>query len=91
MQSTIDGYNVCIFAYGQTGSGKTFTMYGTKEQPGIAPRTVSEIWDLIERDRAERGFEFSVKVYMAELYLDGLSDLLRDKDESDKGPKLFVR
>ena len=91
VQSTIDGYNVCIFAYGQTGSGKTFTMYGTKEQPGIAPRTVSEIWDLIERDRAERGFEFSVKVYMAELYLDGLSDLLRDKDESDKGPKLFVR
>lgn len=67
VQSTIDGYNVCIFAYGQTGSGKTFTMYGTKDQPGMAPRTVNEIWDLIARDRTERGLEFSVKVYMAEL------------------------
>ena len=26
IQSSIDGYNVCIFAYGQTGSGKTFTV-----------------------------------------------------------------
>ena len=26
IQSTMDGYNVCVFAYGQTGSGKTFTM-----------------------------------------------------------------
>jgi ankyrin repeat protein len=67
VQSTIDGYNVCIFAYGQTGSGKTFTMYGTEDQPGMAPRTVDEIWALIARDRTERGFEFSVKVYMAEL------------------------
>lgn len=23
VQSTLDGYNTCIFAYGQTGSGKT--------------------------------------------------------------------
>lgn len=67
VQSTIDGYNVCIFAYGQTGSGKTFTMYGTQDQPGMAPRTVDEIWSLIARDRTERGFEFTVKVYMAEL------------------------
>jgi hypothetical protein len=28
IQSTIDGFNVCVFAYGQTGSGKTFTMFG---------------------------------------------------------------
>merc|ERR1719295_535531 len=28
VQSSIDGYNVCIFAYGQTGSGKTYTMEG---------------------------------------------------------------
>lgn len=28
IQSSLDGYNVCIFAYGQTGSGKTFTMEG---------------------------------------------------------------
>lgn len=34
IQSSLDGYNVCIFAYGQTGSGKTFTMDGTNERLG---------------------------------------------------------
>ncbi|KAK4771158.1 hypothetical protein SAY87_031690 [Trapa incisa] len=28
VQSSLDGYKVCIFAYGQTGSGKTYTMMG---------------------------------------------------------------
>mmetsp|Transcript_18139 Transcript_18139/g.13071 ORF Transcript_18139/g.13071 Transcript_18139/m.13071 type:complete len:183 (+) Transcript_18139:1893-2441(+) len=40
IQSALDGYNVCIFAYGQTGSGKTFTVQGTKEMPGITPRSI---------------------------------------------------
>merc|ERR1712051_954955 len=37
VQSSIDGYNVCIFAYGQTGSGKTYTMEGVENdnQHGI--------------------------------------------------------
>jgi len=26
LQSSFDGFNVCLFAYGQTGSGKTFTI-----------------------------------------------------------------
>ena len=40
IQSAIDGYNVCIFAYGQTGSGKTYTIQGTEENPGLAPRSI---------------------------------------------------
>ena len=31
IQSSLDGFNVCIFAYGQTGSGKTFTMTGPED------------------------------------------------------------
>eukprot|EP01052_Picozoa_sp_SAG31_P000296 SAG31_NODE_9_length_42330_cov_441.979162_11_plen_1177_part_00 len=95
VQSTIDGYNVCIFAYGQTGSGKTWTMYGGNEAAtkGVAPRTVDELWDLIARDRAERGLEFTVKVYLAELYMDGLRDLLDKRHYSgdDKPPPLLVK
>ena len=28
VQTSLEGYNCCIFAYGQTGAGKTYTMQG---------------------------------------------------------------
>uniref|UniRef100_A0A671W4L5 Si:dkey-96l17.6 n=1 Tax=Sparus aurata TaxID=8175 RepID=A0A671W4L5_SPAAU len=75
IQSTIDGYNVCIFSYGQTGSGKTFTMVGDKEQkkPGIMPRSFNAIFDLM-RENSNK-FDFKVSAYMLELYNDRLQDL----------------
>ena len=49
IQSSIDGYNVCIFAYGQTGSGKTFTMEGEQgEKMGIIGRSVDFIFENIK-------------------------------------------
>lgn len=47
IQSAIDGYNVCIFAYGQTGSGKTYTIQGTDENPGLTPRSITEMFNII--------------------------------------------
>jgi hypothetical protein len=78
IQSAIDGYNVCIFAYGQTGSGKTYTMYGNKENPGITPRAVDEIFCLASQ--MEEHYEVEISLYMIELYLDTLVDLLAPKD-----------
>lgn len=68
IQSTIDGYNVCIFSYGQTGSGKTFTMVGDKEQkkPGIMPRSFNAIFDLI-RENSNK-FDFKVTNSMSPKY-----------------------
>lgn len=74
VQSAVDGYNVCIFAYGQTGSGKTFTIYGNREEPGLTPRGVLELFKILERDSGK--FTFSIKLYMLELYQDSLQDLL---------------
>ena len=74
IQSAIDGYNVCIFAYGQTGSGKTYTIYGSEQDPGITPRGIHELFNIIDRDSGK--YTFSVSAYMLELYQDELTDLL---------------
>lgn len=74
MQSAVDGYNVCIFAYGQTGSGKTHTIYGGGDQPGLTPRGIYELFNILDRDSGK--YTFSVSCYMLELYQDDLADLL---------------
>jgi chromosome segregation ATPase len=76
IQSAMDGYNVCVFAYGQTGSGKTWTMVGSKEQPGIVRASVREVFKY-KRDNEQAGRNrVDVRLYMLELYLDNLVDLL---------------
>ena len=81
IQSAIDGYNVCIFAYGQTGSGKTFTIQGSPEMPGLTPRAIVEMFEIL---KTMSNFDIKLKCYMVELYLDSLRDLLKPKKEEEK-------
>jgi len=81
IQSAIDGYNVCIFAYGQTGSGKTFTIQGSPEMPGLTPRAIVEMFEIL---KTMTNFDIKLKCYMVELYLNQLGDLLKPKDQPDK-------
>ena len=74
IQSAVDGFNVCIFAYGQTGSGKTFTLGGSPDNPGVAPRSMSELFQIVEVMPLTT---YSISCYMVELYNDKLNDLLR--------------
>jgi chromosomal replication initiation ATPase DnaA len=60
VQSAVDGYNVCIFAYGQTGSGKTYTMNGISQAPGVQPRSVQEIFNIVNRDSDKFDFNISI-------------------------------
>mmetsp|Transcript_15844 Transcript_15844/g.43360 ORF Transcript_15844/g.43360 Transcript_15844/m.43360 type:complete len:766 (+) Transcript_15844:68-2365(+) len=69
IQSAVDGRNVAIFSYGQTGSGKTYTMYGTRDDEGIALRAASEIFSVATGSIA-------VRISMVELYNNHLVDLL---------------
>lgn len=79
IQSAIDGFNVCIFAYGQTGSGKTFTIQGSPDKPGLTPRAIVEMFEVL---KGMTNFDIKLKCYMVELYLNGLRDLLRDKEQA---------
>merc|ERR1712176_1087109 len=68
VQSAVDGYNVTMFAYGQTGAGKTYTTYGDPDKglAGTAPRTINEIFRVLDSNR-ER-YSFTVLASMLELY-----------------------
>ncbi|ORX90444.1 kinesin-domain-containing protein [Basidiobolus meristosporus CBS 931.73] len=84
----LNGYNCTIFAYGQTGTGKTYTMEGNMdevnqtftEEAGIIPRTLFNLFDRLEKEKAE----FSVRLSFVELYNEELKDLLGPDDDSKK-------
>eukprot|EP01137_Pigoraptor_chileana_P003841 Opistho-2@44633 len=73
--SCLDGYNVCILAYGQTGAGKTFTMMGTKADPGVNVRALTELFK-ISKARVE--VEHHIIVSLVEIYNEQIIDLLGD-------------
>ncbi|XP_062859523.1 kinesin-like protein KIF22 isoform X2 [Trichomycterus rosablanca] len=73
----LSGQNASVFAYGPTGAGKTHTMLGSQEQPGVIPRAVREVFQLVrnhEKDQDE--WKFSVGMSYLEIYNEKVLDLL---------------
>ncbi|XP_039050073.1 kinesin-like protein KIN-7N [Hibiscus syriacus] len=72
IHAAVDGFNGTAFAYGQTSSGKTFTMNGSSSDPGIIPRAVNDLFQIINTiDR-----EFLIRVSYMEIYNEEINDLL---------------
>ncbi|GAV52185.1 hypothetical protein ZYGR_0AG01760 [Zygosaccharomyces rouxii] len=89
VQSSLDGYNVCIFAYGQTGSGKTYTMLNPHN--GIIPATISHIFSWIESLK-ERGWNYEINCQFIEIYNENIADLLRgDQEDTQANTKHEIR
>lgn len=83
IQSSLDGYNVCIFAYGQTGSGKTYTMLNPED--GIIPSTLNHIFLWVEKLK-ELGWSYDISSQFIEIYNENIKDLFKDHDtENDDG------
>ncbi|GIL83858.1 hypothetical protein Vretifemale_12589 [Volvox reticuliferus] len=60
-------------AYGASGTGKSYTMQGTAEQPGMIPRTLQRLFQML----TERGLEHQVQLSYYEVYGNKVTDLLR--------------
>ncbi|XP_058049106.1 centromere-associated protein E [Ahaetulla prasina] len=73
IKSAVQGYNGTIFAYGQTASGKTHTILGTKDNPGILPMAINDVFNTICSipDR-----EFLLRISYMEIHNETIQDLL---------------
>jgi centromeric protein E len=80
VSQVVEGFNSTVLAYGQTSSGKTHTMQGTEEDPGIIPRAVSDLFDLLR----EMPF-ITAKVSYMEIYNEEIRDLLDASGSSAGG------
>jgi len=78
MNSSLKGFNVCIFAYGHTGSGKTYTMLGQSSRDtdswGLLPRFISEIFKTHANDPRKDQTRYTCEFY--EVYNEQIRDLL---------------
>ncbi|CAF0703162.1 unnamed protein product [Brachionus calyciflorus] len=87
LESSMAGYNACIFAYGQTGSGKSFTMMGSQSNKGLIPRLCEDIFNRIAQN-STKNLTFKVEVSYIEIYNEKVRDLL---DPSGSKLNLKVR
>ncbi|KAK7267150.1 hypothetical protein RIF29_19814 [Crotalaria pallida] len=73
VSAAVRGFNGTVFAYGQTNSGKTHTMRGSTSEPGIIPRAVHDLFQIIQQD-VDR--EFLLRMSYMEIYNEEINDLL---------------
>mmetsp|Transcript_28772 Transcript_28772/g.66854 ORF Transcript_28772/g.66854 Transcript_28772/m.66854 type:complete len:1160 (+) Transcript_28772:115-3594(+) len=88
LTNALDGFNGCLFAYGQTGSGKTYSVLGSKEEPGVIPKTVAKLFAEKAKIDKDPSQECHVSVSYMEIYQEHIFDLLSTKDDP---PELTVR
>ena len=79
LQGIIDGFNATVFAYGATGSGKTYTMLGTENEKGIMPRSVTDLFKILQQHKKNK--EFKIQISYIEIYNEEIRDLLSNGEE----------
>ncbi|CAI8502570.1 unnamed protein product [Pichia kudriavzevii] len=75
VQSSLDGFNVCIFTYGQTGSGKTFTMSNSID--GLIPSSIKLMFERLNTlNFIDKHYHLYGQFF--EIYGDDTNDLIED-------------
>jgi hypothetical protein len=49
VEPVVQGISGTVFAYGVTSSGKTHTMMGTAADPGLVPRAIAALFEMISQ------------------------------------------
>ena len=80
LSGLIDGFNATVFAYGATGSGKTYTMLGTSKEMGIMPRSVSDLFKILNNYKNK---DYKIEVSYIEIYNEIIRDLLAEGNMID--------
>ncbi|KAJ2801840.1 hypothetical protein H4R20_003518 [Coemansia guatemalensis] len=55
------GYNTLLFSYGITNSGKTYTVQGNSQMPGLLPRSIKSILDVLDANGAQGDYSIRPK------------------------------
>ena len=88
IQRVLEGYNGTILAYGEQGAGKTYTMtgnlYASKEDHGLVPRAIEEIFRGIENTKSK---QYLVYCSFLLIYSEQITDLL----SNEKRQRLILR
>ncbi|KAA0196115.1 Kinesin protein [Fasciolopsis buskii] len=90
LNSIFDGYNSSLFAYGQTGTGKTYTIFGTKDAPGLLPRLCNALLDHVKRN-SDVDVTFNQQISILEIYNEKIRDLLVNVPKKNERKSLRVR
>lgn len=72
----LNGQNASVFAYGPTGAGKTHTMMGSSDEPGVIPRAVRAIFNMVKAKDEAEGWDYSIGMSYLEIYNEKVLDLL---------------
>ena len=79
LDSSLRGFNVCIFAYGYTGTGKTYTMFGKNEGDGKDMGMIQRFCQELFISNVK-----NIKVSFYEIYAECVRDLLSGDGKSLK-------
>lgn len=72
VKALYEGQSGLLFAYGITASGKTYTIQGTKEQPGVIPRIVADLFGRL-MNAGESQPKFKVLASYLEIYNESIN------------------